>query len=177
VLGRGGRGQPAAILALGSDRSSKVVRWYRFGWSDSSPIYGRDWFLSKHVRVDSSKAFQLMQAAHALSLDRDWLQRKLKTRTNVVAGIAADGDDDALSDSSDDNDVPRGTVALDQQNRSDLCQALVHGLVYHIHVPCSLGSGKTDLLHKCSSWAHQVGLDRGTDAFPSARLRSDRKGF
>jgi hypothetical protein len=108
-----------------------------------------------------------MQASHSLSLDRPWLEKSLKAKSRVKAGLGYDADrGDAASSDDEVDPVPVGRVELSPENRRDLSRFLVHGIHHHVHVPCSLGHGGTDLMHKCSSWVHQVGLEIGRLTFP-----------
>jgi hypothetical protein len=53
------------------------VPYYRYGWSDSSPIHGRNWYISKHVRIQANLIVETFETAQLLALDRLHFDRRV----------------------------------------------------------------------------------------------------
>lgn len=161
------------LLQQHSNRTSpdcRIPPFYRYGWSDSSPIFGRDWFLSKHIRLRSSEAFACLQAAHALSHDRLLMQEEearaamedadegpSETALPPLADIARQERGEPIEEGRADQHP--AAARLEPTHRRSLCSLLVQELQVHVHIPCSLGLGSTDIAHKVACLAHSVGVE------------------
>ena len=132
--------------------------YYRYGWSDASPIHGRHWYITKHVRVPCSEAWNCLQAAHALSADRPHLEHRIAAERDRAERVNA-----FLCDMEDDDGEPSAPItvmpALSPEERRAHCKRLQAGLVLHVHVPCSLGIGCEDLPSKSAALAHQFAVE------------------
>ena len=136
----------------------------RFGWSDSSPIHGRDWFIAKHIRIPSDMLLDVFDATQRLTADR-WslahqVQRSRK-RKRRLAGIV-----DEESDNEDFDlglhDVPAGGLSV--ATRQSLCKVVAANVRLHIHVPTAVGQRAADVAHKCSALAHSVGVECASES-------------
>ena len=111
----------------------------RYGWADSSPQCGRDWFISKHVLVRPGKVVAAARAANALVL----------LRPGMPAGTLAD------------LDAARAAAggALD---RNALLQTVGSCIQLRVHPPMALGSGRSAAEHKASALLQALLLDVGS---------------
>eukprot|EP00971_Amphidinium_carterae_P187101 3713710-Amphidinium_carterae.1 len=59
------------LVSQGKNGSRHGATWLRYGWSDSSPIGGRDWLISKHVAIGILQLLPCYAAARVLALDTE----------------------------------------------------------------------------------------------------------
>ena len=154
--------------------------YFRYGWSDSSPIGGRNWLVSKHVAVPVKHVVLCYICARCLALDTAALaQIALEQQQNLD-----DESDDAsrpygvatsswwLSDMEDPSSIAskfRDDVAdggrvglLSSSERQKLATHLLENVRLHTHIPTSLAMGQADLTHKSASLVHQIGVETST---------------
>ena len=140
----------------------------RFGWSDSSPIKGRNWFLSKHVRIATASIASALHAAHELSLDKPWLEDDIRHKRNHQSNFALQADgcvDDVDSESGDGNLAatslpdPRASERLSTSRRRCLCAFLRDIVQHHVHVPQRLGTHAENLAYKRSAFAQSCAVE------------------
>eukprot|EP00971_Amphidinium_carterae_P351611 6492190-Amphidinium_carterae.2 len=147
---------------------------YRYGWSDSSPISGRDYFLSKHVSVPVHRAKLTYVACSLLALDTEEHIRAVLETSACMSDTAAP--DMHTSDSTNAflNDVEEADVdatttharakRLSAEQRRELAFYIDDSLHFHVHVPCSVAYGHTGLEYKASCLTHQVAVECLTES-------------
>ena len=145
---------------------------FRYGWSDSSPIAGRDWFLSKHVCIDAEAAQLCYVAARMLALDTGGQvaaahHAQQREEDGRRAQHAAPGNKSVRPFIGNDMEPEEEPVAnmdakpqtLSSQHRQRLASYIKGAVSCHVHVPTSVASGHTTLEYKAACLVHQVGME------------------
>eukprot|EP00971_Amphidinium_carterae_P000717 14099-Amphidinium_carterae.1 len=159
-----------AAMILSSRRQncsrSEQPHIYRWGFSDSSPIGGRDWFLSKHLQCSKENVIVCYLLATMLALDRPHFEHRL-----ALTSLAQQGLGIAMQDLEYDGEAcmpqPSGGESLQtpltSEERSRMAGFLRHSLEMHVHIPTSLGQGASNLAHKASSLLHSIAVEVDTE--------------
>ena len=157
---------------------------YRWGWSDASPIKGREWFISKHIACKRSDLVLAYLAATALALDRPNFQHTCQINQKHRQAQAApslqemqqkpfssvflddvcfDGEaPESLSENVQGLQAKAEGQGLSLQHRGVLASFLRRALQMHVHVPTSVGLGASNLTHKTQALLHSIGMECST---------------
>ena len=159
--------------AVGGQRrtvsSASAVLTFRWGWSDASPIGGREWLISKHVSISSHAVLPSFIAAALLGKDALALapnnSAAPQPRSCVpLCGFALDEDGDDTG--ANETCLAPGTISghgpkepLTKSERQVLAKYLRSQVQLHCHIPTSLGYGATAAQHKAAALVHSVGME------------------
>eukprot|EP00971_Amphidinium_carterae_P008278 163430-Amphidinium_carterae.2 len=179
------------LLDQGKNKSIHGAACQRYGWSDSSPIGGRDWLISKHVAIYAIHLLPCYVAARVLALDTEakmhllgqasaerseegmvTMLQKLETST----GLMFDGCEDVETNRQQFEHAAclQRWNPLPQDARKALAKYLAEHIHSHCHVPASLAMGHTDVMHKASSLTHQIALECQSEADLAAWMHGIR---
>lgn len=68
------------------------LRFYRFGWADSTDLKGRQLLMMRHIRLQRDLAFEALQLVHTLCRDRECMERQLALDEQLAVRLALDAD-------------------------------------------------------------------------------------
>eukprot|EP00971_Amphidinium_carterae_P218889 4344855-Amphidinium_carterae.2 len=150
---------------------SRGVMCWRYGWSDASPISGRDYFLSKHISITAHKAKLAYICARMLALDTE---EKVKQTLQMLSDSAPQTHtsrnrfqndlEDAEGDATLSADVQETVPQLTSLQRQKLAAFIDDSVCQHVHVPCTVASGYASLQHKAACLVHQVAVECMSEA-------------